>query len=77
MTTLSWLCVVFGITVAVCIFAAIGYDLYAVANDKTTISRFCLESAQRHPWFAAFVAAMLTMPVGILIGHLFFPQEIP
>jgi hypothetical protein len=75
-TTLGWLCIVFGVLVAAVIIAVCIYDPYAIATGKITVSRFTLDLGWKHPGLAALVAAMLTLPVGILIGHLWFPQYV-
>lgn len=56
------------ILAVVCIALAI-WDLYARKQPEGTISEVLLSSARNSP--------LLPLFVGILLGHLFWPQQVP
>lgn len=74
MTNLGWMCVVFGLGLAALLVGVIVYDVWAVGSGHCTISEWCLETGRKHPWVVALLTAFATLPLGILIGHLWFPQ---
>ena len=58
------------ISLAAIVLIAAGWDIYAITalgSDQATVSRVTLEFAQRYP--------IVPLGVGILIGHLFWPQS--
>ncbi len=50
------------------------YDLFVEigVGNSATISKICLDTADRHRVFMLCIAVLL----GILIGHLFLPQHV-
>lgn len=50
------------------------YDLiaYRAAGNEATISRVCLDTAQRYPALMVCIGVLF----GILLGHLFVPQHV-
>jgi len=76
MTSLAWFCVTFGLLVAAFVVAAIAYDVWAVETRHLTISEWCLAAGRKHLWLVALLTAIAVLPLGILIGHLWFPQYV-
>jgi hypothetical protein len=61
----------FGSIIAVCLIVAIsaGWDIYAInvlGNDGATVSRAIFDISAKFP--------ILPLGVGVIIGHLFWPQ---
>ena len=55
------------------------YDIvtYKVDGNPATISRVTLEFASKYPYLGVpLVGGILLLGIGILIGHLFFPQHV-
>jgi hypothetical protein len=52
----------------------IGWDIYVAINDKKgdTISEVTLSFTRRHP----IILGLIMLALGILIGHLFWPQVV-
>lgn len=75
MTRLAWLSVSFGLFVSAVIVSIIVYDVWAATSGSITVSEWCLETGRKHPWLVALLTAFATLPLGILIGHLWFPQH--
>ncbi len=50
------------------------YDIlaYVMSGNDATISNICLETAEKYKYFTILV----TLAVGILLGHLFVPQHV-
>lgn len=77
MSKLAWLCAWFGWAVCGLIAFAIYFDIGQAETCRETISRWCLATAQVHPWVAVVLTAPIFLVLGILIGHLWFPQYLP
>ncbi len=63
-----------GLVLVVALLSLAAYDLFAEigVGNSATISKLCLDTADRYRVFMLCVAVLL----GILIGHLFLPQHV-
>jgi hypothetical protein len=77
--TIHWLVIAAiyaGLLLATCIVGTVIYDLIALRNGWRTVSGDTMRLANRFVWVAVIVAGTLAFAVGVLVGHLFFPQII-
>lgn len=77
MSKLGWVCAIFGWAIAGVIAFAIIFDIGQAETSKTTISHWCLVTAREYPWLPVVLSAPVFLILGILIGHLWFPQYLP
>lgn len=73
MSNLGWACIGFGLLVCAVILAVCIWDPWAIATGRLTVSRWSLLTGQACGWFVALAAFALALPLGILLGHLWFP----
>ena len=66
----------FGTAIGVVLIAAIIVDLNFKATQRPTISERILKASLYRPIIAVLLTVILTAPVFMLLGHLFFPQHI-
>ncbi len=69
--------VYFGLLLATGIVATVIYDLIAVRRGWRTVSRETMFLAGTYHWIAVVIAGILGFAIGVLCGHLFFPQIVP
>jgi drug/metabolite transporter (DMT)-like permease len=50
-------------------------DIILARRGARTISDWCLEAGQQHPWLPALLGLAVGLVLGTLIGHLWFPQR--
>lgn len=77
MTPGRWLLALYGVGMGLLVILAVAYDIWAVGTGHTTISEWCLAESQARPWLPALLTALVTLPLGMLLGHLWFPQYLP
>jgi hypothetical protein len=63
-----------GLLLATGVVATVVYDLIAVRKGWRTVSEETLFLSRGFPWVAVLITGLLCFAVGVLIGHLFFPQ---
>lgn len=63
-----------GLLLASCIISTVVYDLVALKRGWRTVSEDTLLLSRRFPWVAVILTGILCFVVGVLVGHLFFPQ---
>lgn len=68
--------VYFGLLLATGIVSTIVYDLIALQHGWQTVSSETMHLSRRFPWVAVIVAGCLCFAMGVLCGHLFFPQVV-
>lgn len=76
-TWTPWLVVAavyFGLLLSTSVVCTIIYDLIATRRGWRTVSEETLLLARTYPWIAVLVTGWLAFTVGVLCGHLFFPQ---
>lgn len=76
MNKLAWFCALFGWAICGFIAFAIIFDIGQAETSRTTISRWCLHTARQHPWLPVLLTAPVFLLLGILLGHLWFPQQL-
>lgn len=75
MSTLAWMCVIFGGLVSIAIISVLVYDPYAVAKGIPTVSQITLTIAELCGWFAYLLAVLIAAPVRALLGHLLWASN--
>lgn len=66
----------FAFFLAANLLAIVWYDLLALRRGWRTFSRETMILAATYRWYGYAWVAALVFPVGILVGHLFFPQVV-
>lgn len=64
-----------GLLAATMILGAIAYDLLALRYGWRSFSEETYLLSRAWPMLGVIVAGMLAFAVGVLVGHLFFPQH--
>lgn len=68
--------VYFGLLLASGIVATVVYDLIALRRGWRTVSLEAAILSRSQPVFAVLLTGLLCFALGVLIGHLFFPQYV-
>jgi hypothetical protein len=74
LSTGTWVVVILGLLVGLGIVVVIVIDVCLYAAHVNTISDRLLRAATKNPGWAALASAIVCLPLGMLLGHLFFPQ---
>lgn len=74
MTKLAWICALIGWAICGLTALAILWDIYEAQGDRITISRWCLDRGRENPILVVLLTAPVFLAIGILMGHLWFPQ---
>jgi hypothetical protein len=65
-----------GLLFATCTVGTVVYDLIAMRRGWRTVSGDTMRLGSKYQWLCVAIAGALAFIVGVLTGHLFFPQMI-
>lgn len=75
-TVLGWALATIGCIVGLAILFIIIYDVYLIENKYRSISRRTLLLCQQYPIVAAILSGIVCYLIGLLSGHLWWPQYV-
>lgn len=76
MDNMGWFCAGFGVCFACAVLLAIAADLHLACKNDPTISESVYLATTKKMWVAILTTIIITAPVFMLIGHLFFPHAV-
>lgn len=71
-----WFCAGFGTCLGLVIVLAVVIDVVWKERDVTSISKRTLWAAVYRPALASLFSGLMCLIIGMLLGHLFFPQYV-
>lgn len=70
----AWFAVGFGVATLFFTVLVVAVDISWHFDGIATVSQRALASANHHPILAAIVGAIFGLALGVLLGHVYFPQ---